>query len=73
MKRHFLKCVKYFGWGCWLLTKELAETLLIMAAFFYLLACFGEGQPQHFLNGHEAWAVFGHFMKGVIAKGACLP
>ena len=53
----------------WRNVKGLAETFVIMVAFFYLWACFGTGQPQRLLNGHEAWAVFDQCMTSIREKG----
>ncbi len=73
MKRHVLKCVKFFGWFCWLFIRETAELILISLAVFYLGASFGRlGVQPHFLSGHEAWAVFIHLMNVFFTKvGRC--
>ena len=73
MKRHVLKCVKFFGWFCWLFIRETVELILISLGVFYVGASFGrQGVQPHFLSGHEAWAVFIHLMNVFFMKvGRC--
>lgn len=55
----------------WFSTRSITETLATVAVVFYLWACFGEGRPQRFLDGHEARVAFNQVMRGIFARGGC--
>jgi hypothetical protein len=73
MKQHILKCAKFLGWICWMFVKEMAEMVLLSLGVFYMGASFARhGVEPHFLNGHEAWAVFIQLMGVFFTKvGRC--
>jgi len=66
----FVRQLAWIYWHSWWWSvRTLPASLIIIAALFYLWACFGADQPQRRLSEHHPWPVFDQAMNNIQEKG----